>query len=80
MGRKNHRLLLFITTCSAVGILMGGTASRAEVEQCQTADVPSDSCLSQDPTAKIIEGMGMGLLAGSGAAVGATWHLWQQKD
>lgn len=59
---------------------MGGTASRAEVEQCQTANVPSDSCLVQDPTIKIVEGMSMGLLAGSGAAIGATWHMWQQKE
>ena len=80
MDRKKQRLFLFVATCSTVGVLLGGTAARAEVYQCQSADVPSDECLSQDPTTKIIGGMGMGLIAGTGAAIGATWQLWLGQD
>lgn len=74
MGRKIDRLPLTIVLCSLVGITVGATASQAEMNQCLTAETPSNQCLTQNPTLKRIEGMGMGLFAGAGAAIGATWQ------
>ena len=74
MGRKIDRRPLAIALCSLLGILFGATASQAEMNQCLTADNPTDQCLMQDPTLKRIEGMGMGLFVGAGAAIGVTWQ------
>lgn len=79
MDRIINRLLIFVLSCSTVGILLGATASRAEISNCLSAKTPSSDCLTQDPTYKIIEGMGMGLLAGAGAAFGASLQLWQNN-
>ena len=80
MDGKTSRLFLFVTACSIVGVLLGGTASRAEVQQCLVDETPTSECLTQDPTTRIVEGMGFGLLAGAGAAIGSTWQMWLQKD
>ncbi|HAG83746.1 MAG TPA: hypothetical protein DCL61_22005 [Cyanobacteria bacterium UBA12227] len=77
MDRKLTRLLIFVASCSVVGILLGATSSRAELNSCLEAPTPTSECLIQDPTIKTIEGMSMGLLAGAGAAFGATWQIWQ---
>lgn len=74
MGRKIDRLPLAIILCSLFGIIFGATASQAEMNQCLSAENPSSQCLTQNPTIKRIEGMGMGLFAGAGAAIGATWQ------
>ena len=78
MDRKKSHLPL-IVLCSLFGIVLGATSSQAEMNQCLTAENPTDDCLTQNPVQKRIEGMGMGLFAGAGAAVGATWHLGQKK-
>jgi hypothetical protein len=79
MVRKIPRLPLIVGLCSAAGIILGATASQAEINQCLTAQNPSHQCLTQDPLTKRIEGMGMGLFAGAGAAIAATWQLGQKK-
>jgi hypothetical protein len=75
MGRKINRLPFLIVLCSVLGVVFGATASQAEMNQCLTAANPTDQCLTQNPTTKRVEGMAMGLFAGAGAAIGATWRL-----
>jgi hypothetical protein len=75
MGRKIDRLSLIIVLCSLFGLVFGATASQAEMNECLTAANPSNQCLTQNPTLKRVEGMGMGLFAGAGAALGATWRM-----
>ncbi|MBD2462477.1 hypothetical protein H6G89_15635 [Oscillatoria sp. FACHB-1407] len=86
MSRKNpsannhsQRLFLFVGICSILGVVLGGTASHAEMQQCLTAETPSNECLTQDPTIKVVEGMSGGLVAGAGAAIAVTWQSWQKK-
>jgi hypothetical protein len=80
MDRKISRLCLLIVSCSAVGLVLGGTAAQAELNQCLGVATPTDECLLQDPMVKTVEGMGMGLLAGVGASVGAVWQIWQNRS
>lgn len=87
MSRKNHpvntsshRLFFFIAVCSVLGVVLGGTASRADIQQCLTVETPSNECLTQDPTITMLEGMSGGLVAGAGAAIAVTWQSWQRKD
>lgn len=80
MDRKTNRLILLIIACSAVGVILGGTSSQAQIKECQTAVTPTHECLTQDPLYKTIEGMSVGLFAGAGAALGATWQIWQKDN
>ena len=73
MGRKNHRpVWLVVLVCSAAGVVLGGTASWAESNQCLKAEVVTNQCLTKDPVVKTAEGMAAGMVAGMGAAVGVT--------
>lgn len=73
MGRKSQRPIWFVVlVCSAAGVVLGGTASWAESNQCLKAQVVTSQCLTQDPTMKTVEGMAAGMVAGMGAAVGVT--------
>lgn len=56
---------------------MGATTSQAALNECLNADTPSQECLTQDPTMLKLENIGMGLVMGVGAAVGATWKMGQ---
>lgn len=80
MDRKNTRLYLYVLVCGVLGVILGGTTSRAQMNQCILEDTPTSSCLTQNPWAETAEGMSMGLIAGTGAAVGATWQLWRKGD
>jgi hypothetical protein len=80
MDRKTQRLFIFILACSAVGVVLGGTASRAEINHCLTAATPSSECLTQDPLLKTLEGMSVGLMAGAGAALGVTFQMGQKDN
>jgi hypothetical protein len=80
MGRKLDRAYLVIALCGLLGVILGGTASRAEIDQCLSAEVPTDACLTQNPMIETVEGMGVGLVAGAGAAVGATWQIWRKDN
>lgn len=79
MGRKQkqHRFLILVLACSAAGVILGGTASWAESNQCLQAEIPTDACLTQNPIHKTLEGMSVGLVAGAGAAIGAFLQVKQ---
>lgn len=79
MDRKTNRFCFFVATCSVAGVVLGGTASRAEINQCLVADTPASHCLTETPVTKTIEGMSAGLVAGAGAAAGVAWQL-RHKD
>ena len=80
MGRKKiNRSLLFIGIFGAIGVILGGTASWADSSTCLQAENPTNECLTQDPVVKTVEGMSSGLVAGAGAAIGATWNI-KHKD
>lgn len=80
MGIKTNRLLLFTVACSVTGVILGGTASQAQIGRCQMAETATSQCLTQDPLFKTLEGMSVGLFAGAGAALGATWQMWQKDS
>ncbi|MBD1844997.1 hypothetical protein H6F89_16640 [Cyanobacteria bacterium FACHB-63] len=74
MGRKKHPpAWIVVLVCSAAGVALGGSASWAESSQCLQDKVVTSQCLTQDPVRKTGEGMMAGMVAGAGAAVGATW-------
>lgn len=75
MDKKTNRLLLLIVSCSLTGVILGGTASWAESNQCMQANIVTNECLTQDPVTKTVQGMSTGLIAGAGAAFGAAWNL-----
>ena len=61
--------------CSVAGVVLGGTASWADSNHCLQVETPTVECLTQNPTVKTLEGMGAGLLAGIGAALGIAWQI-----
>jgi len=75
MDIKAKRLLLLALSCSIAGVVLGGTVSWAESNLCLKDTRITSECLTQDPIQKTLEGMSMGLVAGVGAAFGATWNL-----
>jgi hypothetical protein len=79
MGRKTNRFFILILSCSAAGVMLGGSASWAESNQCLQSANPTNECLTQNPILKTIEGMSVGLVAGTGAALGAAWQLKQDN-
>lgn len=79
MGRKKQPpVWTVVLACSTIGVVLGGTASWAESNTCLQADTPSAECLTKSPLLKTVEGMSVGLVAGAGAAVGATWQVKRQ--
>ncbi|MBW4613661.1 MAG: hypothetical protein KME21_10330 [Desmonostoc vinosum HA7617-LM4] len=78
MDRKIQRLLLLVVSCSVTGVILGGTAGWAESNLCLQDSKVTNECLTQDPIEKTFQGMSTGLLAGTGAACGAAWHLRQE--
>jgi hypothetical protein len=78
MGRKTKRLLLLVVSCSAAGVVLGGTASWAESKNCLQANNVTSECLTQNSVMKTLQGMSTGLIAGAGAAFGAAW--WHERD
>jgi hypothetical protein len=80
MGRKKQgSFLLLVVLCSAAGVIVGGTASWAESNQCLQAEVLTEQCLVKDPTSRTFEGMATGLIAGAGAAIGAAWNAKREN-
>jgi hypothetical protein len=79
MGRNKQRFTLLVLLCSATGVIVGGTASWADSNQCLQEKVVTNQCLTQDPIVKTIEGMTTGLVAGAGAAVSAAWQRRQER-
>jgi hypothetical protein len=74
MDRKTKRLLLLIISCSAAGVVLGGTASWAESKSCLQSNNVTSECLSQNPVMKTLQGMSTGLIAGAVAAFSAAWQ------
>ncbi|MGA7937793.1 MAG: hypothetical protein WCA35_29865 [Kovacikia sp.] len=68
-----------VTLCSATGVILGGTSSWAESNTCMQVETPSKECLTKNPALRTVEGMGVGLLAGMGAAIGATWQAKREN-
>lgn len=85
MGRKlkplkPNRLYFYVFCCSLMGVVLGATASQAEINECMTGSAVDNSCLTKSPVVRKLEGMGMGLFAGAGAAVASTWQIWLKDE
>jgi hypothetical protein len=79
MVRKSNRLIVLITACSAAGAIIGGTSNWIDSHTCLQAAQVTTKCLTQDPLVSTIQGMSIGLVAGAGAAVGASRQV-KQRD
>jgi hypothetical protein len=79
MNIKLNRFIFLFVACSAAGVVVGGVSNWIDTHQCLHAEPPTVECLTQDPPLKTMQGMGSGLLAGAGAALGVTWQLKQQQ-
>lgn len=75
MDIKTKRLALLVISCSAVGVILGGSASLADSNQCWQSQQVTNDCLTTDPLVKTMQGMSTGLIAGFVAAVAATWQI-----
>jgi hypothetical protein len=75
MGKDSKRFCLLVTLCGLMGIAMGATTSQAAINECLADSSPSHECLIQDPATRKLEGIGMGLMVGVCAAVGAAWRF-----
>lgn len=75
MDIKTKRLALLVISCSAVGVILGGSASLADSNQCWQSQEVTNDCLTTDPLVKTMQGMSTGLIAGFVAAVAATWQI-----
>ena len=75
MDIKTKRLLFLVVSCSAAGVILGGSASWAQSNLCLQETNITNECLIQSPITKTIQGMSTGLIAGAGAAIGAAWQL-----
>lgn len=78
MDIKTNRLFLLIIACSATGVVLGGASSWVDSHQCLQGNNITTQCLTQDPMLNTIQGMSLGLVAGAGAAIGATWQINQE--
>ncbi|MBW4516269.1 MAG: hypothetical protein KME11_13730 [Timaviella obliquedivisa GSE-PSE-MK23-08B] len=74
-----QRLFFLIATCSLLGLGLSAVSSQAEVPQCFATDHPTDDCFNQAPGLKVLEGVGQGLLAGTLAAIGASWKVLKEN-
>jgi hypothetical protein len=77
--KKQPPVWTVVLLCSAAGVVLGGTSSWAESNSCLQAETLTAECLKKSPTVRTIEGMSVGLVAGMGAALGATWHARNQR-
>ena len=75
MDIKNKRLALLVISCSAVGVILGGSASWADSNQCWEFKDVTNNCITTEPIARTMQGMSTGLIAGFVAAVAATWQI-----
>ena len=75
MVRKINRFTLLLVSCTISGAVIGGASNWIESQTCLQASTVTVECLTQDPTSKTIQGITIGLIAGAGAAIGATWQI-----
>ncbi len=71
MDVKTKRLAFLVISCSAVGVILGGSASWADSDRCWQAQDVTNDCLIQEPLVKTMQGMSTGLIAGVTAGVAA---------
>ncbi|MBI4782060.1 MAG: hypothetical protein HY785_12180 [Oscillatoriophycideae cyanobacterium NC_groundwater_1537_Pr4_S-0.65um_50_18] len=79
MSKTPHRFWIAIAVCGMLGMVFGGAASQAAIRECTQSDHSSASCNMRDPWIIRLENIGVGLFAGVGAAVGATWQAAQKE-
>lgn len=79
MTTNTHRLFFLIAICSLLGLGLGAVSSQPEVSQCFNTDHATDDCF-QSPDLRMLEGGGQGLLAGTFAAIGASWKTLKKTD
>ncbi len=79
MDIKTKRLALLVISCSAAGVILGGSASWADSNQCWQSQEVTNDCLIQDPLVKTMQGMSTGLIAGVTAAGVAAWQIKHDK-
>lgn len=70
-SQKDNRLLFLILFCAAAGAILNSSTAWAESVNCQQAENPTMQCIRKTPTVSAIEGGIMGVMAGTGAALGA---------
>lgn len=75
MHIKNKRLALLVISCSAVGVILGGSASWADSNQCWKSKDVTNDCITTEPIVRTMQGMSTGLIAGFVAAVAATGQI-----
>lgn len=68
---KDRRFLFILIFCAVSGAILNGSAGWAQTIQCQQSDQPTAQCIAKPPAVGAIEGGVMGILAGTGAALGA---------
>ena len=70
---KDYRLVFIILFCAIAGAILNSSAAWAESVRCSQAENPTLQCLNKTPLMSAIEGGAMGIMAGTGAALGAVW-------
>lgn len=68
---KDQRLVFLVVFCAIAGAILNSSTAWAESISCQKAENPSMQCLRKSPRVSAIEGGLMGMMAGTGAALGA---------
>lgn len=70
---KDRRLLFIVMFCAISGAILNGSAGWSKSVQCFDSQGPAQACLQKPPVIGAIEGGLMGVFAGAGAAIAATW-------
>lgn len=68
---KDYRLLFIISFCAISGAILNSSTAWAESNNCLQSENPSLQCIRKSPATSAIEGGMMGVMAGTGAALGA---------
>lgn len=71
---SSRSFLTMMIVCSVAGSALGGVSSWVDSDRCLQSPNPTTQCLTQNPIYKTIQGASVGMVAGIGAAVGATWQ------
>ncbi|MDX2240453.1 MAG: hypothetical protein NW224_07210 [Leptolyngbyaceae cyanobacterium bins.302] len=69
--KKDHRLLFIISFCAISGAILNSSTAWAESTNCLQSENPPAQCVRKSPMMSAIEGGVMGVMAGTGAALGA---------
>jgi hypothetical protein len=72
--KTDRRLLFIISFCAISGAILNSSTAWAESTNCLQSQNPTLECVKKTPMMSAIEGGVMGIMAGTGAALGATWQ------